>query len=157
MILGVLTLLFVAAYISCPRSWSVCDNCSSSSFKSDIIIRLNFQVFRFQILRLRWPRNRILKFQMFFLIGFAAFLRWVMSLLPSVFFNWWRSVLVFTYKITSCLVVKDVQYMYSLPSVFWSMTFFKFLWRYFLVESLIMISLEENIHLNTSGTSIIYS
>ena len=42
MILGVLTLSFVAAYItSYPRSRSVCDNSSSLSFKSDFIIRFN--------------------------------------------------------------------------------------------------------------------
>ena len=41
MILGFLTFLFVAAYISCPRSRSVCDMCSSLSFKSNFIIRFN--------------------------------------------------------------------------------------------------------------------
>ena len=45
MLLGVLTLPFVAAYIiSCPneyRSRSVRDDCSSLSFKRDLIIKLN--------------------------------------------------------------------------------------------------------------------
>ena len=41
MILGVLTIPFVIAYISCPRSRSVCDDCSSISFKNDFIIRFN--------------------------------------------------------------------------------------------------------------------
>ena len=41
MILGVLSLSFVAAYMSFTHSRSLCDNCSSLSFKSEFMIRFN--------------------------------------------------------------------------------------------------------------------
>ena len=118
------------------------------------------------MLRLMWPWKKILKMNNLFSYWFCGVSNEINVVVIICFFNWSSSVLVFSYRITGCSIVKNIDY---LPSMFWNLiilSFSRFLWRYFLVESLIVISLEENIssvflsrslNLNTFGTSIICS